>query len=98
MQMRAPPAYSPPVRPQSSDPVKLPAPFELAVRNAGGGDDREGERDEECCICMDWPTDRIIQPCGHKCVCQGCAHTLQTTSNLCPICRVNIVEFLVVSD
>lgn len=70
----------------------------MAANPGAGGEDNDRERELECCICMEWPSDRVIQPCGHNCVCQGCADMLQNTTKLCPICRVTITEILVVSD
>lgn len=36
-----------------------------------------------CCICLSEPSDHILLPCGHICVCGDCVGTLE---NRCPIC------------
>ena len=38
----------------------------------------------ECVVCLDGEAVVAILPCGHRCVCEGCA-TLQMTQ--CPMCR-----------
>lgn len=49
----------------------------------------------ECVICMVNPRDMIITPCGHKCLCQDCAKSLDPiflvrNQGVCPICRHSI--------
>lgn len=43
----------------------------------------------ECAICRgdDATPTRILQPCGHKCICDGCIDVLAETTTLCPVCR-----------
>jgi uncharacterized coiled-coil protein SlyX len=41
-----------------------------------------------CVVCFDAPKDHIIVPCGHQCVCAGCAEQLtKTRTPSCPVCR-----------
>ena len=42
----------------------------------------------ECVVCLVNRADHVLLPCGHVCVCKGCASLL----NRCPICRQNILE------
>jgi hypothetical protein len=50
---------------------------------------------DECVICQDEKTDHAIIPCGHHCLCNGCADRIMTSvSRKCPLCRVEIVGTL----
>jgi hypothetical protein len=41
-----------------------------------------------CVVCFDAPKDHLIVPCGHQCVCAGCAEQLTNTRTpTCPVCR-----------
>lgn len=43
----------------------------------------------ECVICREdgvVPT-RVLEPCGHRCVCDTCLPTLAETTTLCPMCQ-----------
>jgi hypothetical protein len=41
-----------------------------------------------CVVCFDAPKDHAIVPCGHQCVCAGCAEQLtKTRTPSCPVCR-----------
>ena len=42
----------------------------------------------ECVICWEAVPDVVLQPCGHMCVCSGCAALLAGSS--CPICRCEV--------
>jgi hypothetical protein len=51
--------------------------------------------DEEnmCVVCFDAPKEYAIVPCGHQCVCAGCAEQLtKTRTPMCPVCRGPIRE------
>jgi hypothetical protein len=44
--------------------------------------------EELCVMCLDARKDHIILPCGHQCVCKGCAGQLtRTKTPTCPLCR-----------
>jgi hypothetical protein len=43
----------------------------------------EDEGQKECIICMDQEHDVVIAPCGHYCLCNGCATRVKN----CPLCR-----------
>jgi hypothetical protein len=53
---------------------------------AGFGDE---QRDEHTCVvCIDAPTDHVIMPCRHVCLCSTCGPRLARTRHArCPICR-----------
>jgi len=42
----------------------------------------------ECVVCMEAQAVVALMPCGHRCVCEGCATVLRQ----CPMCREPIVE------
>jgi len=47
-----------------------------------------GKKDEsECCVCLTNDKSWIFIPCGHVCVCRGCAHDVMASSRECPLCR-----------
>jgi hypothetical protein len=49
--------------------------------------------EELCVMCLDARKDHIILPCGHQCVCKGCAEQLtRTKTPTCPLCRRAIRE------
>ena len=47
----------------------------------------------QCVVCFDAPKDHAIVPCGHICVCAGCAEQLtKTRTPTCPVCREPILQ------
>ncbi len=44
-----------------------------------------------CCVCLIPPKTHACVPCGHKCLCEGCAFIIMNGQDLtekkCPICR-----------
>ena len=44
----------------------------------------------ECTVCLDALNTHVLVPCGHKCVCAGCAEKVRAHGH-CPICRTQIV-------
>jgi hypothetical protein len=52
-----------------------------------------GTEETQCVVCMDAPKDHLIVPCGHMCVCAGCAEQLtKTRTPTCPVCREPIQQ------
>ena len=46
------------------------------------------DEETQCVVCFDAPKDHAIVPCGHQCVCAGCAELLTNTRTpTCPVCR-----------
>ena len=45
---------------------------------------------ENCCICTDITSSKIINPCGHICLCYKCSKKFPTNFKKCPICRTKI--------
>ena len=49
--------------------------------------------DAECCVCMEFEKSHVFIPCGHVCVCQGCAEQVMASSKECPMCRKVSISF-----
>jgi hypothetical protein len=43
----------------------------------------------ECAICREDGAipSRVLEPCGHKAICDTCINTLSETTTLCPMCQ-----------
>ena len=56
----------------------------------------EGETEENICIiCLCERKNTMILPCRHMCLCNYCAdHLTHQRNKICPICRVNVMEFV----
>ena len=56
----------------------------------------EATRGLECCACMDSTVNAVLHPCGHLCLCVGCATHMQNDalrsgrSMRCPLCRIEV--------
>ena len=64
--------------------------------DGGGGESKDdsngaaggmGEETGECVVCMDEENTHTFVPCGHKCVCEGCALAIMQIAAECPTCR-----------
>jgi len=80
---RGQPAPPPVVRPAAAAPK--PAP--LSARKPGGA---QGADEDDCVVCMDAAADMLLVPCGHVCLCAGCADSmlrLDDAGRRCPLCR-----------
>ena len=42
---------------------------------------------QDCCVCMAEENTHAFMPCGHKCVCSGCAGVLMSSTCRCPLCN-----------
>jgi len=51
---------------------------------------------EQCAVCQDKKNECAFYPCGHKCVCKGCANLL--VHGLCPLCRKTVRDYIVVYE
>lgn len=52
------------------------------------GGDRSDPAHRDCVVCQNAAVNRVLLPCRHACVCDGCMLYLQH----CPVCRAFIVE------
>jgi hypothetical protein len=60
---------------------------------SGSGTPQPGGEETMCVVCFDAPKDHLIVPCGHQCVCAGCAEQLTNTRTpTCPVCREPIQQ------
>ncbi|XP_051501148.1 cell growth regulator with RING finger domain protein 1-like [Myxocyprinus asiaticus] len=48
----------------------------------------------DCVVCQNAPINRVLLPCRHACVCDGCVHCFQH----CPICRAYVFESFSLSN
>jgi hypothetical protein len=65
---------------------------------------RELELEQRLCkVCMETEKDTVLIPCGHRCLCFGCAELVSATAagsdssqpdRLCPICRIEWTSML----
>jgi hypothetical protein len=62
-----------------------------AEESAAHAADSELFRDDECCVCLAKKKHWLFVPCGHRCVCQACAHAIMETKKECPYCSRNIL-------
>jgi Zinc finger, C3HC4 type (RING finger) len=47
-----------------------------------------------CCVCQDAKMDAALVPCSHVCACQGCAAKLLSLEQGCPVCRLDIENYI----
>lgn len=52
--------------------------------------------DPECVVCLETPTNTALMPCRHVATCDSCSKKL--LPRLCPICRVEYTDRLVLTD
>jgi hypothetical protein len=83
------------VSPSGSEPdwgsaeVKIQHPFARSASAPAAGSiaGAGNETEPECCVCLELPKSHIFIPCGHFCVCQGCADLIMGASMQCPMCQ-----------
>jgi hypothetical protein len=64
-----------------------------AELGSGSGTSHFDAEETMCVVCFDAPKDHLIVPCGHQCVCAGCAEQLTNTRTpTCPVCREPIQQ------
>jgi len=74
------------VDPQDVDPA-----HETRHAPASSGQDDNGQ--SGCVICLDAPPELACVPCGHVCLCSGCARALTLNDSFrfkCPVCRTKV--------
>lgn len=52
-------------------------------------DEPPAREEDACVVCLDKKKVVLIYPCGHLCVCQGCANKLE---GQCPVCRGKVTD------
>ena len=71
-----------------SEIKRLETDRDTLLARLGGIDAKKRARDETddlCSICLDKPRTMALVPCGHKCLCSGCAS--KWDKQKCPMCR-----------
>ena len=67
----------------SAQVVELLKPLPSAA-----ADERLIKASTSCVTCKDKIPERVVEPCGHLCFCQGCADIFQNSnSSRCPVCK-----------
>ena len=56
------------------------------VQEENKGNEEEKISEDECCVCWTEKKNWIFVPCGHVCVCQGCARDIMKGNRECPLC------------
>jgi ankyrin repeat protein len=88
----APLPSPPPPPPCAAPPAPLP-PVAAAAEAQAAPPPPEAPASKECCVCLtDLPAQELllVYPCGHRCVCEGCAaalHAQPPAARRCPKCR-----------
>ena len=77
--------------PAAAAPAIAPAAPAIAPATPPAGND-EGF----CVVCMAEERTHLLVPCGHKCLCEGCATMREWTE--CPICRAAVLAYLRVRE
>ncbi|KAG7461169.1 hypothetical protein MATL_G00207250 [Megalops atlanticus] len=81
---------------EPSDPVSAQEPSE---EGEGSRVEPEGEEEEsgyegrDCVVCQNAPVNRVLLPCRHTCVCDGCVARFHH----CPMCRAFVLESFALS-
>jgi hypothetical protein len=47
-----------------------------------------------CVACQSAKKCMALVPCGHVCLCAGCAHHINTTTKKCPLCTTTMTSQL----
>ncbi|XP_041660658.1 cell growth regulator with RING finger domain protein 1 [Cheilinus undulatus] len=78
-----------PAQSESGEAVGVePSPAEEDDYVDGDGEFRSAGGSRDCVVCQNAAVNRVLLPCRHACVCDGCVSRFQH----CPICRAFILE------
>ncbi|KAI4896460.1 hypothetical protein NFI96_022332 [Prochilodus magdalenae] len=76
----------------SGSPTAEAGPQTHRPEEEGEGPEEEeeepGAAGRDCVVCQNAPVNRVLLPCRHTCVCDGCVSRFQH----CPMCRAFVVE------
>lgn len=72
--------------------VQTETELHKAVKLAVTLEGEQGVPQTECVVCMAAFVSTILLPCGHLCLCNGCARMMKDASKevVCPLCRVPV--------
>lgn len=71
--------------PPGSQPKETEKQKEVELEEEAEWSERKGK---DCVVCQNAPVNRVLLPCRHACVCDGCVTRFQH----CPICRSFVLE------
>ncbi|XP_030628642.1 cell growth regulator with RING finger domain protein 1 [Chanos chanos] len=81
-----------------SDPALRTEGVEPQTKGPGEGEESEGDwpdsQGKDCVVCQNAPVNRVLLPCRHACVCDGCVARFQH----CPMCRAFVIESFTLCD
>ena len=60
------------------------------IENLREAHDDRRQRVQMCCVCMENPSDHVLLPCGHVCLCCECVG--HTRIGNCPICKGSVTS------
>ncbi|CAJ1355118.1 unnamed protein product, partial [Effrenium voratum] len=63
---------------------------EVGVHNFLEHQSREAPQVQRCALCMILPSDHVLLPCGHLCMCRVCVATTDVPT--CPLCRQEVLQ------
>ncbi|CAD5215687.1 unnamed protein product [Bursaphelenchus xylophilus] len=68
----------------------------FVMQEVFGIENRETDRDRafECVVCRDNPSDTLLLPCRHLCICNQCDSDFLSNVKECPICRTPVKALL----
>jgi hypothetical protein len=75
---------------RSLDVVQAPddsSSTEATLDESGQSIGSSAEGMAECVVCLDEEQNHIVVPCGHFCLCEGCASKVGAAGGECPVCR-----------
>ena len=76
----------------SKEAADLAEAMARSLLDAGPADAAEEEEDPEnklCVVCFEQPKSHACVPCGHQCLCAGCAANPRV-NKICPLCRTPV--------
>lgn len=62
------------------------------------GDEQHMDEETECVVCLSALRNTACVPCGHVCMCAGCADVVQQASSECPVCRAPMDMVIQIAD
>jgi len=78
--------------PKSGSAAEVKIPQRKPAIHDGGKESELENDDQECSICLANERTHVLIPCGHRCVCEGCATKLQQTTRQCPLCTADFIQ------